>query len=100
MQIPDKPNALQNRLGARPAHLTNLKPRIEAGQVVFGGATLSSHPAEGEGPDMTGSVMLIKADTKEEVVEFLKNDEYTKQGAWDVANATITPFRCAVRTAL
>ncbi|KAJ9651423.1 hypothetical protein H2198_009307 [Neophaeococcomyces mojaviensis] len=100
VQIPDKPNALQNRLGARPDHLKNLKPRIEAGQVVFGGATLSKHPAESETPDMTGSVMLIKAETKEEVIELLKADEYTKQGAWDVDNAKITAFRCAVRTAM
>ncbi|KAK5074241.1 hypothetical protein LTR64_006614 [Lithohypha guttulata] len=100
VQIPDKPNALQNRLHARPAHLKNLTPRIEAGQVVFGGAMLSKQPVEGESPDMVGSVMLVKAESEEEVKELLKNDEYTKQGAWDVENAKIIPFRCAVRTAM
>lgn len=98
--VPDKPNALQKRLGARPDHLKNLKPDIDAGRVVFGGAILSKQPSEGESPDMQGSVMLIRANSKEEVLERLKADEYTKQGAWDVENATITPFRCAVRTAL
>ena len=50
--IPDHENALEKRLGARPAHLENLKPHIESGKVVFGGASLSRHPKEGETPDM------------------------------------------------
>jgi len=100
VQIPDKPNSLQKRLGARPDHLKNIKPKVDAGQIAFGGATLSKHPAEGETPDMTGSVMLVKAETKEEVIELLESDVYTKQGAWDVDNATITAFKTAIRTAL
>lgn len=66
----------------------------------MGGAMLSEQPSVGGTPDMTGSVMLIKADTREEILELLKNDEYTKQGAWDVDNAKIIPFKCAVRTAM
>jgi hypothetical protein len=53
--IPDHANALEKRLAARPAHLANLKPHIESGKVVFGGACLSKHPGEGETPDMTVS---------------------------------------------
>lgn len=100
VQIPDKPNALQNRLGARPTHLKNIQPRVDAGQVVLGGAVLTKHPAEGETPDMTGSVMIFKADTKEEILEILKSDEYVKQGAWDVEKAQITPFKSAIRLGL
>lgn len=100
VQIPDHPNALDKRLAARPTHLANLKPHIDSGKVVFGGATLSRQPNDGEAPDMTGSAMLIKADSVEEVKQFLENDAYTKGGAWDPSKAVITPFRCAVRTAL
>ncbi|KAJ9607876.1 hypothetical protein H2200_007955 [Cladophialophora chaetospira] len=100
VHIPDHPNALDKRLAVRPKHLENLKPKIDAGIVVFGGATLSKHPSEGEGPDMTGSVMLIKANSEEEVKEFLENDAYTKGGAWNPKEAKIWPFRSAVRTAL
>ena len=100
VHIPDHPNALDKRLAVRQTHLSNLKPKIEAGIVVFGGATLSKHPSEGEGPDMTGSVMLIKANTEQEVREFLENDAYTKGGAWNLKEANVWPFRCAVRTAL
>ncbi|OAL32796.1 hypothetical protein AYO20_07753 [Fonsecaea nubica] len=98
--VPDHPNALDKRLAVRPQHLSALTPKIEAGIVVFGGATLSKHPAEGETPDMTGSAMLIKANTEQEVKELLANDAYTKGGAWDVSKAQIFPFRCAVRTAM
>ncbi|OAP60901.1 hypothetical protein AYL99_05903 [Fonsecaea erecta] len=98
--VPDHPNALEKRLAVRPQHLQGLKPKIDAGIVVFGGATLSQQPAEGETPNMTGSAMLIKANTEQEVRDFLDSDPYTKGGAWDASKAQIMPFKCAVRTAL
>jgi len=98
VQIPDFPNSLDKRLAARPKHLANLKPAIEAGIAVFGGATLSKDPVEGETPDMTGSVMLIKAESLEKVKEWIENDEYSKGGVWDAQNAKIYPFKCAVRS--
>jgi uncharacterized protein YciI len=100
VHIPDFPGALDKRLAVRPKHLSNLKPSIEAGQVVFGGALLSKQPAEGEAPDMVGSFMMIKAESEEKVREWIENDAYTKGGAWDAKNAKIYPFRCAVRTAM
>lgn len=98
--IPDIPNALEKRLAARPTHLANLKPRVDSGQVVFGGATLTKQPADGEAPEMTGSAMLIKANSEEEVRAIVEGDAYVKGGAWDVSKMVITPFKCAVRTAM
>lgn len=100
VQIPDKPNALQQRLAVRPKHLEELKPKIARDQIVFGGARLSEQPKEGETPPMIGSVLLIKADSEEEVWKLLREDPYTKGGAWDVDKAVITPFKCAIRTAM
>ena len=103
VQIPDFPGALQKRLRVRATHLENLKPYIEEGTVVFGGATLLEPFYEGQGkktPEMTGSVMLIKAGSENKLKEWLRNDPYTKGDVWDVENAKITPFRCAVRTAM
>ena len=100
VHIPDHPGALSKRLAVRPKHLEKITPRVKAGEVVFGGATLSKQPEEGESPDMTGSFMLMKAESEEEVREFLEADEYTKGGAWDVKNAKIWPFRSAVRTSM
>lgn len=98
--IPDKPNSLQKRLAARPLHLEKVAPRVEVGQVVFGGATLDEQPAVDGTPAMNGSVMLFKADTEEEVRSLIENDDYAKADVWDVANAKIMPFRSAIRTAL
>lgn len=57
--IPDHANSLDKRLAARPKHLANLKPHIDSGKVVFGGASLSKHPSEGEAPDMTVSLAMF-----------------------------------------
>ena len=99
--IPDTvPGGLQKRLDSRPTHLQNLKPKVEAGQVVFGGAYLGADPKEGETPDMKGSVMLIKANSEEEVRKLVEEDVYVSSGTWDLSKMTIVPFRCAVRTAI
>ncbi|KIV88537.1 hypothetical protein PV10_08213 [Exophiala mesophila] len=100
VQIPDLPGALDKRMAARPAHLANLKPLIDEGIVVFGGAQLSTQPKEGEAPAMMGSIMMMKAESEEKVREFIEKDAYTVGGAWDAKNAKIFPFRCAVRTAM
>ncbi|KAK5009726.1 triacylglycerol lipase [Cryomyces antarcticus] len=44
---------------------------------------MESVPAEGEGPKIKGSVMLAYAESKEEVVQMLKNDIYSKKDVWD-----------------
>lgn len=49
---------------------------------------------------MTGSCMLIKANSQEEVEAIINADEYAKAGTWDIAKAQITAFKCAVRTAI
>jgi uncharacterized protein len=98
--LPDHANSLHKRLAVRPRHLEKLTPHVQSGDVVFGGATLSRHPKEGEQPDMIGSAMLIKAESEEAVRVWLANDEYAKGGVWNVDEAKIYPFRCAVRTAM
>ncbi|RMZ88068.1 hypothetical protein DV736_g4705, partial [Chaetothyriales sp. CBS 134916] len=100
--IPDHANALQDRLAARATHLSNVQPSVVAGKVLMGGALLAQQPKgeEGETPQMIGSVMLVKADSEDEVRAILRADPYTKAGVWDVAKAEIRPFRCAIRTAM
>lgn len=103
VQVPDYPNSLHKRLAVRPIHLQGLKPHIDSGTLTFGGATLSEEFSPGEGketPDMTGSVMLIKAENVEKVKEWMRNDPYCKEGVWDMDKVKIWPFRCAIRTAM
>lgn len=64
-------------------HLNNLKPHVDSGLWVFGGASLDEPIKEGEPPKINGSVMLAVADTKEEVMKSVKEDVYFKSGVWD-----------------
>lgn len=101
VQIPDRPNAQQSRMTNLSAHLSHNKPQIAAGQLVLSGPTLAAQPRSAEElPAMTGSVLLFKAGSEEEVWEMVKDNPYAKVGVWDMERAVITPFRCAVRTGM
>ncbi|EAS31605.3 uncharacterized protein CIMG_07084 [Coccidioides immitis RS] len=98
IQIRANTEDLEGRINTRPAHLVHNKPLIEAGKILFGGPLLAHQP---ESPDadlaVTGSVMLIRAGTEEEVRQLVREDPYAKVGFWDVENAVVSPFRCVVR---
>ncbi|GAB7345479.1 hypothetical protein MBLNU457_3805t2 [Dothideomycetes sp. NU457] len=98
--LPDRPNALADRMKVRPDHLENLKPQIDAGFWVMGGATLDSPPQEGQGLAINGSVMMALASSKEEVLERVKTDVYATTGVWDMDKVQVIPFKSAVRKAL
>ncbi len=104
VQIPDHPSAHQNRTTHLSAHLNHSKPQIAAGQLVLSGPSLSSYPGEGEGadgvPEPTGSIMVLRAGSEEQVWEMIRGNPYATEGVWDLGRAAITRFRCAVRTAL
>lgn len=63
----------------------------------MGGATLSKHPEDGEAPEMTGSVMLVTAESEEEVRRFVAEDVYSKRGVWDLEAMRVWAFKTAVR---
>ncbi|CAI6338284.1 unnamed protein product [Periconia digitata] len=98
---PDHKGALEKRLSARPQHLEGLKADHEKFWL-FGGAMLEEPIKEGDTnpPKMSGSVMLIGAKTKEEVVERLKRDKYVTGEVWDWEKVQIFPFKSALRKPL
>ncbi|KAK0256075.1 hypothetical protein LTR91_011733 [Friedmanniomyces endolithicus] len=98
--LPDKKDSLAARMKVRPDHLAALKPSVEAGFWVMGGASLDEPVKEGEGPKINGSVMIAVAESKEEVLDKIKADIYYKSGVWDVENINIFPFKSAIRSAL
>lgn len=49
----------------------------------MGGASLDEPIKEGSGPKINGSIMMAVADSKEEVLEKLKQDVYWTSGVWD-----------------
>lgn len=57
-------------------------------------------PEDGKTPPIIGSAMLAYAESKEEVLEKLKNDVYSKEEVWDWDRVQIWPFRSAIRTGL
>ncbi|RII14397.1 hypothetical protein CUC08_Gglean003976 [Alternaria sp. MG1] len=99
--VPDHAGALQKRIASRPKHLEGLKADRED-MWLWGGAMLEEPIKEGDTnpPKMKGSACLIGAKTREEVVERLKQDQYVKDGVWNVDEAQIIPFKSALRKAL
>lgn len=94
--VPDKPNALSTRVSVRDKHLAGLKPNIDAGITVFGGAMMEEHPREGEAPKMKGSAMVLKADSEADLRKILEGDTYTVNGVWDLENIQIYPVNNAL----
>ncbi|KAK2764011.1 hypothetical protein FQN54_009630 [Arachnomyces sp. PD_36] len=91
--VPDKKGVLAKRNEVRDQHLTNVKPLVEAGTVSVGGALMDAHPADGEAPQMNGSMLVVTAESATEVRELIAKDIYTTHGVWDIDNAQITPVR-------
>ncbi|ROT41519.1 hypothetical protein SODALDRAFT_331260 [Sodiomyces alkalinus F11] len=98
--VPDKPGVKAKRLEVRPTHFADLKPKFDAGIYKMGGALLDEVPEDESDPSsfkFSGSTLVCIAETREEVLEHLKNDIYTKTGVWDLDNVQIWPFKCAFR---
>lgn len=57
------------------------------------GATLDEEIKEGQGPKINGSIMLAKADSRDEVIKALKEDIYTTAGVWNWDNVQVIPVR-------
>lgn len=101
VQTPANPDDLENRINTRPAHLEYNKPLIEAGILVWGGPSLSTHPKTAEDELLiTGSVQCIRAESERAVRDLIKHDPYAKVGFWDTERATVTPMRCVIRKPL
>lgn len=100
--VPDHAGVLEKRMEVRPyippppslpiltltfhsQHLEGIKPNVEAGTVVFGGATLSEPIKEGEQMKSNGSAMLVQAESREEALKVVEGDIYTKSGVWDTS---------------
>lgn len=98
--VPDKPGMREKRLEVRGQHLEGVKPLKESGRVKMGGGVFSEVP-QGTDPKnwpFCGSTLNVLADTREEVVELLKNDVYASSGVWDVEKAQIWPAVLAFRS--
>lgn len=81
-------SALERRRRTRPTHLESIRPLVDAGNVLVGGALLN-----GSG-DMIGSMLLVEFPDREGVDAWLAGDPYVTDGVW--RDIEVHPFRSAV----
>ncbi|KKY32542.1 putative dimeric alpha-beta barrel [Diaporthe ampelina] len=97
--VPDKPGALAKRLEVRPQHFEGLTKLKESGAFKMGGAVLEEMPPDDEVSSMkfSGSTLMVVAESKQAVVDLIKDDIYVKSGVWDLEKAMIWPAKIAFR---
>ncbi|CAN8105639.1 unnamed protein product [Discula destructiva] len=97
--VPDKPGMLAKRLEVRPQHFEGLTKAKESGMFKMGGAVLEDMPVDDEVSSMkfAGSTIIVVAESRQAVVDALKDDVYVKSGVWDLEKAMIWPAKIAFR---
>ncbi len=83
----DKPNAQELRLQTRGAHLDYVKGSGD--RVRIGGALLGE-----DGKSMVGSLIVVEAESLEEVEAWAKNDPYREAGVFE--SVDIRPWNWAI----
>jgi uncharacterized protein len=83
----DDADAQARRAAVRPAHLESLRPFVERGRILVGGAILDDSGA------MVGSVLLAEFDDRGELDQWLDQDPYVTGGVWH--SVEVHPFRTA-----
>ena len=63
--------------------MENIKPDVASGRIVFGGATMDQPAKEGQPLQLTGSALIVVADTKEQALERVHADIYWENNVWD-----------------
>lgn len=84
VQALDKPGVLQTRLSNREAHRARLRDHAHPITVHVGG------PLQDDEGSMIGSLLIIEAETKSAVAEFLAGDPYAIADLYDAVR--IDPF--------
>lgn len=82
------PEAPARRQAVRPAHLEGIRPFVEQGNILVGGAILD------EVGDMVGWVVMADFPTREELDAWLTGDPYVTDGVWQ--EVEVQPYRAAV----
>jgi uncharacterized protein YciI len=81
-------DAPARRLEVRPSHLEGIRPLVQRGNILVGGAILD------DAGTMIGSVLLTDFDTREDLDAWLSHDPYVTGGVW--VTIDVRPYRVAV----
>ena len=97
--IPEHPSTGATRTSVRPTHLQNVKPLFHNGTMRLGGATLDAVAAPTKltgvtavsdgGQEPTGTIVVVRAASKEAILGILKDDVYAEAGVWDLERAVM-----------
>lgn len=82
------PEAPARRAVARPAHLDGVRPMVESGRMLIGGAILGDDGA------MAGSATIVEFPDRAALDAWLAADPYVTGGVWQ--EIEVRPFRVAV----
>ena len=82
------PEAPARRQAVRPTHLEGIRPFVERGNILIGGAILN------EGGTMVGSMLMAEFPTRGELDAWLTGDPYVTEGVWQ--EVEVRPYRAAV----
>lgn len=87
----DKPNV--DRSEVRPYHFSQIPGAVNSGVVKSAGAIYHDEAKT----KFAGSAFHLVADSKQQVIDFLKKDIYYEKGIWDIESAIIHPIGLAAR---
>ncbi|RPD58140.1 hypothetical protein L226DRAFT_537303 [Lentinus tigrinus ALCF2SS1-7] len=91
---PDVPNAQREKY--KPQHMEYNGPLFQSGYIVSGGGLLPDGKIATDADvleNLVGSFIIVKADSKAQVLETLKGDPFYSSGeVWDHEKLQITPI--------
>jgi uncharacterized protein len=81
--------AAARRQAARPAHFEGIKPMVEKGEMMLGGAILD------DSGKMIGSTVIVEFPSRKELDAWFAREPYVQQKVWQ--KIEVRPIRIAVR---
>ncbi|KAF8893940.1 hypothetical protein BD779DRAFT_1669455 [Infundibulicybe gibba] len=93
---PDKveKGTLEKRFEVRSRHLAGVAPKIAAGIIQVGGMLVTPESVESDTAkkQATGSILIVQAESLNQVREMIESDIYYTSGVWDNEKIVISPF--------
>lgn len=87
----DKPNSLEQRLAARPAHLARLKELVEAGRLFVAGPMPAIDSEDPGTEGFTGSTLIAEFSSLEAAQAWADADPYVAAGVYE--SVIVKPFK-------
>lgn len=87
----DRPQSLEARLAARPAHLERLQALKQAGRLLLAGPVPAIDSEDPGAAGYTGSLIIAEFDTRAEAQQWAQADPYVTTGVF--VSVTVEPFR-------